>query len=104
MRVLLSLFVVLHALHAHAAPPRSAAERAAFVRANPCPATNLRRGACPGYQVDHTIPLCLGGLDARSNMVWLTVEEHRFKTFIDLRECRKYRKMAATPAREALQK
>ena len=79
--------------------PRSMAERAAFIRANPCPATGLRRGTCPGYQVDHTIPLCAGGPDLRSNMFWLTVEEHRFKTFVDVRECRKLRRMAATPAR-----
>lgn len=98
------LFVLLQALPASAAPPRSSAERAAFVRTSPCPATNLRRGACPGYQVDHTTPLCLGGLDARSNMAWLSVEDHRFKTFIDLRECRKFRKMAATPARKPLPK
>lgn len=35
------------------AAPRSMAERVAFVRHNPCPATNLRRGACPGWEVDH---------------------------------------------------
>ncbi|UUZ68094.1 HNH endonuclease [Polaromonas sp. P2-4] len=87
------------ALPAEAKAVRSAAERAAFVRENPCPATGLRRGACPGYQVDHTIALCAGGQDTRSNMAWLSVADHRFKTFTDVRECRKLRRMASTPAR-----
>lgn len=77
---------------------RSAAEVLAFKRANPCPSTGQRRGACPGYQVDHTIPLCAGGPDKASNMAWLTVEDHRFKTRIDVRECRKLRRLAARPA------
>lgn len=68
---------------------RSAAERAAFVRANPCPATGLRRGKCPGWEVDHIIALCAGGADARENMQWLTVQDHRQKTRIDRRICRK---------------
>ena len=77
---------------------RSAAEIAAFKRHNPCPSTGQRRGACPGFQVDHTIPLCAGGLDHRSNMAWLSVEDHRFKTRIDVRECRKLRAAASKPA------
>ena len=40
------------------AAPRSMAERAAFVRHNPCPATGLRRGSCPGWEVDHVVALC----------------------------------------------
>lgn len=68
---------------------RSAAEVLAFKRANPCPSTGQRRGACPGHHVDHVIPLCAGGLDAKVNMQWLTVEDHRFKTLVDVRECRR---------------
>jgi len=78
---------------------RSAAETAAFKRENPCPSTGLRRGACPGWQIDHVRPLCAGGLDHRSNMGWLNVDDHRFKTLVDARECRKLRKLANTPAR-----
>lgn len=81
---------------------RSAAEVLAFKHHNPCPATGLRRGACPGWEVDHVRPLCMGGPDTQANMQWLTVADHRFKTLVDVRECRKYRKMADTPAREAL--
>ena len=77
---------------------RSAAEVMAFKRENACPSTGLRRGKCPGFQVDHTIPLCMGGPDTRQNMAWLSIEDHRFKTRIDVRECRKLRKAAGTPA------
>ena len=82
-----------------AALPRSAAERLAFIRENPCPATGLRRGACPGFEVDHVRPLCAGGEDSRGNMQWIAVSDHRFKTHVDVRECRKLRRWAAEPAR-----
>ena len=71
------------------AAPRSRTERAAFVRENPCPSTGLRRGACAGWQVDHIVPLCAGGLDRRENMQWIAVDDHRWKTFVDVRECRR---------------
>ncbi len=67
---------------------RSAAERMAFIRENPCPETGQRRGACPGWEVDHIQALCAGGADHRSNMQWLTVAEHRAKTRQDVRICR----------------
>lgn len=67
---------------------RSAAEVLAFKRHNPCPSTGQRRGACPGWQVDHTTAICAGGADRRENMQWLTIEEHRVKTRGDVRACR----------------
>lgn len=80
--------VTLLALLPLQAGQRSAAEVAAFKRANPCPATGLRRGSCPGHEVDHIEPLCAGGPDTRENMQWLTVAEHRAKTRSDVRICR----------------
>ena len=50
---------------------RSTAARAAFVREHPCPATGEVSGACPGWAVDHVIPLSVGGCDAVQNMQWL---------------------------------
>lgn len=41
-----------------------------FRKANPCPATGKAKGACPGYVVDHIKPLCAGGRDHPSNMMW----------------------------------
>ena len=72
---------------------RSAAEVAAFRKANPCPSTGLRRGACAGFQVDHKTPLCAMGSDTRDNMQWLSVADHRAKTRQDLRVCRYLRKI-----------
>lgn len=71
------------------AAPRSTAERHAFTREQPCPATGQRRGACPGWEVDHIRPLCAGGADHRSNLQWIRKEDHRFKTLVDVRECRR---------------
>ena len=62
---------------------RSAAEVLAFKRHNECPSTGLRRGKCPGFDVDHVRPLCMGGEDKVSNMQWITGEDHRFKTLVD---------------------
>lgn len=50
---------------------RSSAERARFQRLYPCPANGARRGACPGWAVDHVVPLACGGCDAVPNMQWL---------------------------------
>ena len=103
-RILLAALMVALPLVATARIERSAAEVLAFKRHNPCPVTGLARGACPGWAVDHVRPLCMGGEDRASNMQWLSREDHRFKTLIDERECRKFRKMANTPARQPLSK
>lgn len=51
---------------------RNPAARRAFQNSHPCPATGRTAGACPGYVVDHVVPLKRGGLDDRSNMQWQT--------------------------------
>jgi len=53
---------------------RSASARAAFRKIIPCPATGRTSGACPGWHVDHVIPLACGGPDHPANMQWLTAE------------------------------
>jgi hypothetical protein len=75
---------------------RSPALRAEFQRYEPCPSTGQTRGPCPGYQVDHAVPLCLGGpkVDQISNLQWLSVEEHKRKTRRDVELCRQAK---ATP-------
>lgn len=70
------------------AAPRSTAVRAEFQRQQPCPATGAKRDACPGWQVDHVVPLKCNGADAITNMQWLTVEEHKQKTKREARLCR----------------
>src|SRR5574340_98601 len=39
-----------------------------------CPSTGLHTGACPGWQMDHIIPLAVGGCDAVGNLAWMPVE------------------------------
>src|SRR4051812_5772732 len=58
---------------------REAAQRAAFVKAYPCPATGKPRGACPGYVEDHTNPLGGGGADRQRNMKGQRVSEAKRK-------------------------
>lgn len=43
----------------------------AFRDLYPCPETGETRGACPGWNIDHVIPLAVGGCDAVSNLQWL---------------------------------
>lgn len=50
--------------------PRSPRTVVLFKRLHPCPATDLPRGPCPGWIVDHVIPLCARGKDDPSNMQW----------------------------------
>jgi hypothetical protein len=50
---------------------RSAKPLIAFKKLWPCPATGKKNGACPGWAVDHVIPLDCGGRDAVFNMQWL---------------------------------
>lgn len=73
-----------------AAADRSRALRAEFQRLNPCPSTGQPRGACPGYQVDHREALVCGGRDELSNLQWLTIEEHKAKTRVEVKLCRSW--------------
>jgi 5-methylcytosine-specific restriction endonuclease McrA len=72
---------------AYAASKRDPAVRREFQRLNPCPSTGKRSGACPGWQRDHVVPLCFYGADAVWNLQWLTVEEHKKKTKLDIKVC-----------------
>lgn len=85
------LTALLLSLPAFAKIPRDQAQVRAFRAENPCPATSERRGTRPGWEVDHVTPLCAGGEDRPSNMQWLSKEDHRFKTVVDVRECRRAR-------------
>lgn len=53
---------------------RSSAVVAAFRRIHPCPSTGLRSGPCPGWSVDHVIPLASCGCDVVANAQWLPNE------------------------------
>lgn len=85
----LAALIALPALTPSDAEARSPRARAEFVRQHPCPATGKKHGACPGYQVDHRMPLKCGGADAPHNMQWLTVAQHKAKTAREAAACRR---------------
>lgn len=70
--------------------PRSAKAKAEFKRIHPCPSNGMKHGPCPGYQIDHVIPLKCHGVDHHENMQWLTVEEHKEKTRREAALCRRF--------------
>jgi hypothetical protein len=69
-------------------------QRALFMHKHPCPANSNTRGRCPGFVVDHVVPLCAGGKDHPTNMQWQTVADAKVK---DRRE----RQMCSGKARDA---
>ena len=59
-----------------------------FVSQRACPSTGKHRLPCPGWQIDHRIPLKCHGADSLENLQWLTIEEHKAKTKREAKECR----------------
>lgn len=93
MKALLCALVLASAAsQAGSRTERDRSQVRAFRAEHVCPATGQHRGACPGYHVDHITPLCAGGPDRPDNMQWITREDHRFKTLVDVKECRKMRR------------
>ena len=66
---------------------RSTAAKDSFKRQNPCPSTGKGSGPCPGYVIDHVIPLECDGADSPSNMQWQTLTAGKAKDKIE-RYCR----------------
>src|SRR5690242_4054321 len=67
---------------------RSSSAKHEFQHLNPCPSTGGVRGSCPGYIIDHIVPLCAGGPDRPSNMQWQTVQEAKKKDRLERQQCR----------------
>lgn len=88
------LILILLALsfHVEARIHRSYAAKSHFIAMNPCPATGLPHGPCPGWIVDHVEPLCNGGADDPSNMQWQTKSDALRKDKIEWATCRAAKK------------
>lgn len=86
----LSVFLCLicTATTIEAKQPRSQSARQSFVRTTPCPATGQPKLPCPGYIIDHVVPLCAGGEDHPDNMQWQTVADAKAKDREERQLCR----------------
>jgi hypothetical protein len=82
MKLTAALLLLAVAISAQARDP---AQVRAFRHTHPCPATGKTTGACPGWVVDHQLPLCAGGRDAPQNMAW---QEYRASLVKDAEERR----------------
>lgn len=63
----------------HGRIARSPQAKSEFKKTHPCPSTGRGSGACPGYVIDHVVPLKRGGPDRPSNMQWQTKEAAKEK-------------------------
>lgn len=85
LAILLALALCLGAVDAKI--PRSEAAKRAFRAEHVCPATDRHKGPCPGYVIDHVIPLCAGGADRPSNMQWQDLAASKEKDKLERRQC-----------------
>lgn len=76
-------------LPCYGAEKRSSKPLTAFKRENPCPATGKPSGPCPGWVMDHIVPLCAGGRDEPWNLQWQTVEDAKAKDRIERQACKR---------------
>ena len=86
--IALALVALLLASPAQEKARRSGWARATFLVGHPCPSTGARRGACPGFVVDHIEPLCFGGRDQPFNMQWQPRAESVDKDRLERAVCR----------------
>ena len=81
--------------NASGAIARSSSAVTAFKKANHCPANGKASGPCPGYIVDHVIPLCACGEDKPSNMQWQTLADSKAKDKLEDKQCAALKKSGA---------
>ena len=94
MKHLITLLAVMSILgirvsDADARIKRSTKAKHAFEKTTPCPSTGQQKGSCPGYIIDHIIPLACGGADAPSNMQWQTIQDAKTKDNWERKDCGK---------------
>lgn len=85
------LFLILCFLIPGIADARSQKAKHDFAKVHPCPATERHIARCPGYVIDHIIPLCAGGADAPKNMQWQVKRDSYKKDKEERATCRALR-------------
>jgi 5-methylcytosine-specific restriction endonuclease McrA len=76
------IYLLSHNIHAGQLLPekkRDTNMRRLFLANNPCPSTGNNKGACPGYVVDHIVPIKRGGGDNPYNMQWQSILDAKEK-------------------------
>ncbi|MGZ5650221.1 MAG: HNH endonuclease signature motif containing protein [Usitatibacter sp.] len=87
MKSAILLLALAVALPCAATTDRSQVEKGRFARAHQCPSTGLKKPSCPGYVIDHIMPLCGGGADKASNMQWQDIADAKRKDARERRYC-----------------
>jgi 5-methylcytosine-specific restriction endonuclease McrA len=80
MRGIIVLGLVIALVGASQARDRAVVRE--FQRTHVCPSTG-KAGKCPGYVVDHVVPLACGGSDSVANMQYQTVEAGKAKDKVE---------------------
>jgi hypothetical protein len=83
----IAAILTLTSLEVSAEYRRSYKAKASFKYSNPCPSTGRYKGSCPGYVIDHVIPLACGGADEPRNMQWQTKAEAKAKDKWERKGC-----------------
>ena len=68
---------------AHGRILRHSSAETTFKKSHPCPATGKSTGPCPGYVMDHIIPLYRGGADEPQNLQWQTTRDAKAKDRVE---------------------
>jgi len=87
MRLIIAATLAASCAATQARIPRSEAAKTAFVKMQACPATGLQRLPCPGFQIDHKVPLKCHGSDTPDNLQWLSTQAHKDKTRREAKHC-----------------